>query len=131
MKQNNIIIIITGILLFLTACSNDFLDEKPGIAGISPNPIYISDETTGLQEMIISIPEIKNAHFEIRQFPKWMSFQRMEGNFSDGIAEIRYEILFNELYYTEYSNGELYIDVQGLGLIGINIIYDKNYTPDE
>lgn len=130
MKQLYIYLYIFLTLICFGGCSDYFLKEEPVIKSTF-EPVYIESQNGELQTLTLDLPEAGNAQFQIRQYPKWMRFQQMNGSFSGGKTAISFHILPGEFLNYGENSGDLIISIKGYGLAHIDIIVGKKNKPDE
>ena len=114
---------ILVITLLMSGCSNSFLENEPIDKGLfSEEPIEITDNNGETQTLQIHLPEAQNSYFQIRQYPKYMIFENLEGHFSKGSADIKYRI-DNEFINVSGLNDEgiMVLDIKGYGLTSAHI----------
>lgn len=116
--------------LYWYGCSDGYLKDEPVIQVFFPEAVYVSNESE-LQFLSLDISEAKNASYQIRQYPKWMEFQQMNGTFSDGKTTLYFNIKPEELQNYGENSGELMISVQGFGLVQVNIIVGEKNDPGQ
>ena len=118
--------------LYWYGCSDGYLKDEPVIQGAFPEPVYVINESE-LQFLSLDISEAGNASYQIRQYPKWMEFQPMNGTFSSGKTTLYFHINPAELLKDDYSvnSGDLIISINGFGLVHINIIVGEKNDPGQ
>ena len=89
--------------------------------GTFTEPLVINSQETGIQTLTITLPEVNNSSYQIRQYPKWMEFQQMSGYFSDGLAIFNFRIINEELNLYGYKGGEIILAIKDFGLVSLNV----------
>ena len=121
------------ILLFLTiqmsSCSKDFLYEKDNLSELGKDTIFVLG-VGEKQTLQISLPKPANGEFTIVQYPKFMTFDSMKGNFTDGTTMFSFTSTYDIENYknTGRNKGFLILDIKGYGRVRYVVLLSLKLT---
>jgi len=123
------------IMLFISACSNDFLDEnKEEIDLYTLNvPLYI-EQTADFVEVSITLPELKNKSLHVFQYPKMIHFDSFDYQ-TDETGLLKMKIKADNSFYlpvsdTPYNGGNIVLNVKDVGFMAINLFFVNLGNPN-
>lgn len=118
-----LLLILSAGMLF--SCTKDFLETEQKDSYMLLDTILMSDHVTSYA-FEFSIPEAGNGAYSILIFPKWMHFGFMEGRFDHGLLTLNFNLSQEEeLYQPGIYSGELVLNIEGFGILGIPVVFRK------
>ena len=128
MDQMKKTLFITGFLILLISvisCSDDFLSKNKKNLIACSDTLFI-DLNQDKIETSVHLPVNGNAGYRIYSQPKWLAFDAMHGNVTDGNVSLSISIVKSEVPSFQVNSGTLILDVEGSGLVYIVISYSPN-----
>ncbi len=134
MKNNTVYLFFLVAIIFLSACSDDFLNEnKKEIDGYNLNiPLYV-EPVSDFTEVSITVAELKNKDFKVIQFPKHIHFETFKGRVNDdGVLSLNIKV--DKVAYLPISDrveelGYIVLNIDNFGQLGIEVLYLNLGTP--
>ncbi|MDR0537219.1 MAG: hypothetical protein LBH04_04115 [Tannerellaceae bacterium] len=126
---NTAIATVCLILLYLTSCNNDFIEQsnKATLAAESISYLFPGQK---VQTFTINIPNTENNRFTIRNKPDWLNMSATSGQLVDGKAAIECLVEKQE----HFSDVGIYyeaviIDIDNIGAYSIPVAYVNEGAP--
>lgn len=123
------------IMLFISACSNDFLDEnKEEIDLYTLNVPLFLEQTADFVEVSITLPELKNKSLHVFQYPKMIHFDSFDFQ-TDETGLLKMKIKTDNSFYlpvsdTPYNGGNIVLNVKDVGYMAINLFFVNLGNPN-
>lgn len=121
-------------MLFISACSNDFLDEnKKEIDIYTLNAPLFLEQTTDFVEVSITLPELKNKSLHVFQYPKMIHFDSFDFQ-TDETGLLKMKIKADNLFHlpasdTPYNGGNIVLNVKDMGFMAIHLFFINYGNP--
>ena len=106
------------------SCNSDFLEEnKKTLIGSLEEPILIYDSNDLNKTVELEYPSLQNKKYTIWQYPQWMKFDALKGEFKDGHAELKFRMNIVTDHIGNRLDGVIVLDVENLGCVEIYVLY--------
>ena len=113
-----------------SGCSNNFLKDEPVYIGEFTDTLYVEVLNGQNQSLSLEIYDIKNAYYQIRQYPNWLDITQMDGYFTEGVTALSFRIIPELLNSYRNNQGTMLISIKGYGLVSIKVIVEKKAEPE-
>ena len=132
--KNTITPILTVLLLLtISSCSNDFLEEnKKQINGYNLDTYLFVEPTSMFSEVSVTLGDLKNKDFKVLQYPKIIHFETFDGHIDESgklSFTIKVDAFDSQVSPEPVDLGEIILHISDFGLLSIPVVHLNHGTP--
>ena len=114
----------------LWSCNNDFLEEnKKTLVGAFENTILLYNSDDPYRTITIEYPALQNKKYAVWQYPQWMQFGALEGEFKNGTTELTFRLNIENDYPGSSLSGSVILNIDNFGHVQIDVSYHNIGNP--
>lgn len=125
MKKKITSILTVVLLLIVSSCNNDFLEEnKKLVDGYNLDAPLFVQPVSAYTEVSVTLPDLKNKDFKVLQYPKIIHFETFDGHIDESgklSFRIKVDAFDNPVQLKPQNLGSIILNVAEFGFLSIEV----------